>query len=235
MKHMWTLLTSSIGRKYLMALTGVALTGFVLVHMVGNLQFFLGKDALNAYAHHLQTLPLPVLWGFRLFLLACVSVHVFVGVWLKVENYLARKKGYAVEQPVQATFSSKTMIWTGLILFAFVAFHIVHFTVRVFPEKYRETVPLTVMHSGHGEEEVFDVHAMVVKGFSKPWVSVFYIFAMAALCLHLSHGASSMFQTIGFRNQHWRALFDAGAVVYGWLIFLGFISTPVAVMMGWVK
>ena len=218
------LLKSSIGKKYLMALSGFVLAGFVFGHMAGNAQIFLSPEYINAYGHKLQSLPGVILWGIRLFLLICVIVHVWTAVVLTVENRLARPDRYEKEATVEATLSSRSMPYTGLILLFFIVFHLFHFTVRNIYDY--SNLPFNL----HGET-VHDIYAMMYLGFSHWWVSVFYIACMALLCPHLSHGVSSMFQTMGWRNEKWRGILGLAAAAYGWIVFLGFISIPVAVLL----
>lgn len=221
---------SSIGKKFLMAVTGFILVGFVLVHMIGNLQIFLSPEAINAYAHHLHTLPAPVLWGFRAFLLLTVIVHVWVAIVLTRENRAA-KRALAPTRRVQASYASRTMIMSGLILLSFIVFHILHFTVRVVPENYNETVGYVATPVGHDSIPSFDVFTMMVAGFSNPLISLFYIIGMGLLCMHLTHGVSSMFQTLGVRNEGSRYTLNKAAATYGWIIFLGFASIPAGIMV----
>lgn len=211
-----------------MALTGLVLVGFVLVHMLGNLQVFLGPDTINAYGHKLQSLPPAVLWGFRVFLTVCVGVHVWMAVLLTRANRAARPEAYQAEDTVQASYASRTMPMTGAILLAFFVFHILHYTARVIFD-YSD-----MPYDLHGET-VHDIYSMMISGFSHWWVSLFYIVAMALLCVHLSHGVSSMFQSVGLRNEKWRYRLNAFATFYGWVIFLGFASIPVAVLTGVLK
>lgn len=216
-----------------MALTGLVLVGFVLVHMAGNLQLFLGPAMLNEYANSLQSLPPPVLWGGRLFLLVCVGLHVLVAVQLTARNRAARPDRYEAEDTVVASFSSRVMPVTGLIVLAFIIFHILHFTTRNIFD-YDNMV--YTLHDGTNQAVVVhDVYAMMLAGFSVWYVSLFYVVSMALLCSHLSHGVSSMFQSLGLRNERWRYTLNKLAVLYGWLIFLGFISIPVAVTLGYGK
>ncbi len=214
-----------------MALSGLVLAGFVLVHMVGNLQVFLGQEALNAYAYKLQSVP-AVLWGFRLFLLAATLTHVLTAVSLVRENRAARPAANGEEKFVQATVGSRTMGLSGAILFAFIVFHVLHYTVRVTHPEYNK-IDHYVLAKDH--KEVHDVYTMVVMGFQVKWLSALYIVCMAILCLHLTHGVSSVFQTLGLRNAAWKARLDNLAVAYGWIVFIGFISVPVAVLAGTVK
>ena len=222
---------SSIGKKYLMALSGLVLAGFVLVHMLGNLQVFQGQEALNAYAYKLQSVK-PVLWGFRLFLLAATVTHVLTAISLVRENRAARPEANSDEKIVQATVGSRTMGLSGALLFAFIVFHVLHYTVRVTHPEYNE-IPHYTLAQDH--KEVHDVYTMVVMGFQVKWLSALYIVCMAILCLHLTHGISSVFQTLGLCNAAWKARLDNLAVAYGWIVFIGFISVPVAVLAGAVK
>lgn len=216
----------SLVKKYLMALTGLVLVLFVLGHMLGNLQIFLGPEAINVYAYKLQTLPPPVLWGIRLFLLLCVAVHVWMAVLLTIENRQARPSRYAGQKMRETTFSSRVMPMTGLIILAFIIFHILHFTTQsIFPE-YKD------LHWNWDGKQIHDVSAMMIMGFSVWWISAFYILATGLLCSHLCHGFSSMFQSIGIRNEKWRRRLDGVAIAYGWIIFLGFAAIPVAVLAG---
>ena len=240
--------SSTIGRKILMALTGLVLVFFVLGHMLGNLQIFLGPDAINAYAYKLhEVLPPSALWAVRLFLLVCITVHIWMAVLLTIENRRARPLAYLKKRPVQATYASRTMRMSGIILFAFIIFHIAHYTVRTVPGMlYNEPyvldltkVPLVkdgrvVVKEGE-TVPTFNVYDMMVDGFEVWWVSAFYITATGLLCLHLTHGVSSMFQTIGLRNQLWRQRLDRLALIYGWVVFLGFAIIPAAVLSGLLK
>lgn len=241
---------SSLTKKYLMAISGLVLVGFVLGHMLGNLQVypvFGGEEGFNAYAYKLHNLPYNILWVIRGFLLACLVVHVWVAVLLVLENRRARPENYRAQDYVQASYSSRTMRWTGPILLAFIIYHLLHFTVRVGPgaeygdSELHPDVPL--MKDGHkvvdyveptsGEvvyKMTHDAYGMVISGFSSWPVSIFYIISMALLCLHLSHGVSSMFQSLGLRNKEWRKRLDRFAISYGWVVFLGFISIPIAVL-----
>lgn len=241
-------LKSTIGRKVLMALTGLVLVGFVMGHMLGNLQIFLGAEAINAYAYKLhEVLPSSALWAVRLFLLASVAIHIWAAVTLTLDNRRARPSGYDDDQVIQASYSSRTMRMSGVILLAFILFHLAHFTVRAVPGmQYEETgvieqteVPLVkkgepVLKNGE-VVMTFNVNDMMVSGFQVWWVSAFYVIATGLLCMHLAHGVSSMFQTVGLRNSLWRKRLDRLALAYGWVVFLGFAIIPIAVMGGVLK
>ncbi|MDP0500295.1 MAG: succinate dehydrogenase cytochrome b subunit [Verrucomicrobiota bacterium JB022] len=232
---------SSLFKKYLMALTGFVLVGFVCGHMLGNLQMFLHPDWINEYAYKLQHLPYGSLWVVRLVLLAAVVVHVVVAVQLVLENRRARGPlGYSAKAKLQATLASKTMRYTGLVLLAFIIFHILHFTVQSvhpeFKELHTEITGTSTLWGVHdkllplGHTEQHDVYAMVGIGFGPHfwYVSVFYIVSMALLALHLSHGVASMFQSLGLRNSVWTPRLRVLAAVIGWVVFLGFASLPTA-------
>ena len=219
--------SSSLGKKYLMALTGFVLIGFVFVHMAGNLQVLLGQDKINAYAHALQSLPMPILWGSRLFLLVCVVIHAWTAIVLIRENRAARPQSNDVEVTKRAGLSSLKMGLSGTILLFFIVFHLLHFTVRTVYPEYNDM--MTSVGAPEGEE-VHDVYTMVLAGFQHTWVSVFYIVAMFLLCGHLSHGFSSVFQSLGIRSESWRVKIDLAAKAYAWVIFLGFSIIPILVL-----
>lgn len=202
-----------------MALTGLVLVGFVLGHMSGNLLYFRGPEALDAYAKWLHDLG-PLLWVARIVLLVSVAIHLWVGISLAAENRAARAGGPEVAATRRASLASRTMPYTGIVILGFIVFHLLHFTLRKVA-----LAPEVVARADQG-----GVHQMLVEGFASVPVSAFYIVAMALLCLHLSHGVSSMFQTLGLRNERWRGPLDLAAAAYGWVIFLGFASIPVHVL-----
>jgi succinate dehydrogenase / fumarate reductase, cytochrome b subunit len=213
----------SLVKKYLMAATGLVLVLFVLGHMLGNLQIFAAAPGpINRYANFLQSLG-ELLWAVRLFLLACVAVHIWMAVLLTLENRRARPVGYKQDATVQATYASRTMIWSGFIVLAFILFHLADFTLQIIHPIFK-----SLEYADNGRR-MHDVFAMVLVGFSYPAVAAFYVFAIGLLCLHLSHGVSSMCQSLGVRNAKWRGWLDHFALAFGLLIFLGFIAVPVAV------
>ena len=217
---------SSIGKKYLMAFTGLVLFGFVTGHLIGNLQIFLPPERINAYGHLLESLG-EALWVVRLVLLACLVVHVWVAIQLTLENRAARPVGYGMDHINRATLASRLMARTGLVVLAFVIYHLMDFTLRVqHPEWGEHTFRLAngVM--------VRDVYAMVVAGFSRGGVSFFYILSVGLLSYHLSHGIGSMVQTLGLKNEKWTRGLERFAKVYCWLYFLGNAAIPLAVLGG---
>jgi succinate dehydrogenase / fumarate reductase cytochrome b subunit len=221
------MIQSSLLKKYLMALTGIVLVGFVLVHMAGNLQVLIGQEAINAYAHTLQNLPAPILWGSRLFLLVCVFVHAVTAYQLIKENRMARPRANEIEVTKRAGWASLRMGLTGSLMLAFIVFHLLHFTIRaIFPE-YNDMK--TTVGSPDGSE-IHDVYSMILAGFQVDAISIFYVICMFLLCRHLAHGVSSMFQTLGLRSERWRGKLDLAASAYGWIIFAGFSIIPVLVI-----
>jgi succinate dehydrogenase / fumarate reductase cytochrome b subunit len=249
MHNIGSFLSSTLGRKILMALSGIVLVLFVLGHMLGNLQIFMGADVINAYAYKLHhELPTELLWAVRLILLATIGVHIWAAVSLTLDNRRARPDRYDSKKTVQASYASRTMRMSGVILLAFILFHIAHFTARSVPGMQYEKVakegeesllkPIEVPLVKHGEAVVkngqpvmtFNVNDMMVSGFKVWWVSAFYIVATGLLCLHLTHGVSSMFQTLGLSNRNWRARLDRIALLYGWVVFLGFAAIPAATL-----
>ncbi len=208
-----------------MAITGLFLTGFVIVHMLGNLQIFLGQDQLNSYSEHIKDLPM-LLWSVRIFLLLTLITHMTTALKLAFENRSARPIRYAHEDTVQASFASRTMVMSGLIIFAFIIFHLLHFTFdKIHPE-------FSGLLDSTGRD---DVYSMVVLSFRDPWVAGSYILAMAILCLHLSHGVSSVFQSLGLNNENLRRKIKWAGYVVAFLIFLGNTSMPLAALLGFLK
>ena len=203
-----------------MALSGLVLAGFVLGHMTGNLLMFKGPEAINAYATWLHANP-GLLWGARIVLILSTIAHIWAGILLTLENRAAREGGPAVDATRRASLSSRTMPYSGVVILAFLVFHLLHFTFR--------QIALGGVDFGD------NVYKMVIAGFTQPAVAVFYIVSLILLCLHLSHGISSVFQTLGLRNERWRSRLDCVASLYAWIVALGFISIPLAVLSGYLK
>lgn len=219
------LFTSSIGRKWIVALTGLALLLFLLGHMSGNLVIFLGPEAFNEYAHFLHSMAHGAgLWIARLGLLAMFTLHVWFTILLARENRAARPERYRMERPVQAKTSTRLMIVSGLTILSFLVYHLLHFTVRV-PNDY-ETYQTTL----HGDP-THDAYSMVIAGFRWLPAVLFYLLGMALLCSHLHHGVASIFQTLGLRTRNNRAAIEWVGRVFAWVIFLGFVSVPLAVQL----
>src|SRR5215468_7104 len=173
--------SSSLGKKYVMAVSGFVLFAFVIGHLVGNLQVFLGPEAINRYGHFLQS-NVELLWPVRIILLTFLVVHIWAAVKLSLENKAARPVGYAVYQPKGSTYASRTMLMSGIIAFVFIVYHILHYTVQV------QYINLTGQNflTFIDPEKRHDIFKMMVVGFSNGWVSAFYILGVGLLCLHLS-------------------------------------------------
>jgi succinate dehydrogenase / fumarate reductase cytochrome b subunit len=235
------LFCSTIGRKILMAVTGVVLIAFVVGHLVGNLQVFSDPDHLNGYAHFLQSLG-PVLWAVRLGLLAVVAIHIWAATVLTLENHAARDVAYRVRHTIRATLSSRMMRWSGYVVLAFIVFHIAHFTVGYAqPGTFKENFLPYVMKGDYhvmgfpvvsAGTPVLDVHSMVVLGFRNVFVSIFYIIAVGLLSVHLLHGTDSMFQTLGWRSSRWSPALRKICIVFAALYFLGNLAIPASVLLG---
>lgn len=227
-------LGSSIGTKLVMAATGLALLGFVLAHMIGNLQVFAGPEKLNAYAATLQGLG-PVLWAMRAGLLAIFILHVWTAFRLWSANKAARPVPYAVVAPSASTYASRTMIWSGIIVLAFVVYHLAHFTFGVVQPSHFHLPDWGPANEGlPGAEPRHDVYRMVVLGFRDPVVALSYVVAQVLLGLHISHGASSVFQTAGCTSPRLDCLRRAAGPVVGLVVTLGNCSMPLAILLGLV-
>ena len=201
-----------------MAVTGVVLVGFVVVHMLGNLLLYQGPAAINAYAEKLREMP-AVLWGVRLALLVSVLLHIWAAASLTRTNMAARGVGYRERRSRESTYASRTMRWSGVILLLFIVYHLLHFTVgNVHPS----FIPGDVYHN-------------MISGFQIGIVPFFYILSMLALGLHLYHGVWSLMQTVGFSHPRYDRLRYAFAALVTAVVVLGNLSFPVAVMTGLVK
>ncbi len=236
------LFCSSIGRKIIMAVTGLILIGFVAGHLVGNLQIFQEPDHINGYGQFLHSLG-ALLWVARLVIIASVVLHIWAATALTLENKKARGTDYGFKHTIQATLASRAMRWTGYIVLAFLLYHLAHFTVGLAQTgTFKENLPHYTMGSDYrvagfvavkaGTPEVLDVYNMVVLGFQNPIVSLFYIIAVGLLSVHLLHGIDSLFQTLGLRNAKWSAGLHKIAVVLCLVYFLGNLAIPGAVLAG---
>ena len=219
--------STSIGKKAVMAVTGIVLVGFVILHLAGNLKIYLGADAFDAYARGLRELGEPILaygqalWTLRLILLAAVVLHIVAAVQLTLTSWAARPVAYTEKEAVAATYAARTMRWGGVILVLFVVYHILHFT-------------LGVVGYAPGQFQEASAYRNVVNGFRVWYVSAFYIVAQAALGLHLYHGVWSMFQTLGVDARS-NGVYRGLAVVVAVVVVVGNVSIPLAVLGGLVK
>ena len=213
MQRALTLHQTTIGKKVIMALSGAVFVGFVIGHFLGNLNLYLGPEALNGYAETLKSLG-PLLWVARIVLLAALLVHVGAAFSLWSRNKAARKSRYKQRKDLATDYAARTMYWTGPILLLFIIAHLLHFTI----------VPA---HPG-------DVYRNVVEGFSNPLVASFYIAANVALGFHLFHGIYSAFQSLGANHPRYNPLRRDVAIAISAAITLGNISFPISVLAGFV-
>ena len=216
---------SSIGKKVVMAVTGLILFGYVFVHMLGNLKIYQGADKVNAYGVFLREVgdpffaPEQALWIVRIVLLLSVVLHIVAAVQLTQMDWASRPVGYAASRKdVVASYASRTMRWGGLILALFIVYHILHLTTGTAHPSYV-----------HG-----DVYGNMVNGFRVWYVSAFYVAAMVALGLHLYHGIWSTIQTLGWRHARNDDFWRNVALVFAVLITVGNVSIPLAVLTGMV-
>jgi succinate dehydrogenase cytochrome b subunit len=216
---------SALGKKAVMALTGLVFWGFVLGHMAGNLKLFLGAEAINHYAEWLREVGEPLLprtgllWVARIVLIASLILHVHAAVALTAINRKARPQGYSRHEMQNANFAARTMRWSGFALLAFVIYHLMHMT----------------WGNAHPDFVRGDVHHNLVVAFSSGLVVAIYVIAMILLAMHLLHGLWSLFQSLGWnhpRYNPWRRVF---AVVFALVISLGFIAVPVSIALGLVR
>lgn len=207
--------TSSIGRKYLMGISGLIISGFVLAHMAGNLIILLGERAYNSYSHALVS-NLPLLYGTEIVLLLAFLTHIFMGVWLTVENKRARKGSYVrgTHGEKAANFASKSMAYQGVVLLFFVIWHLITFKYGPY---------YTVIYDG---VEMRDLFSLLVERFSDPVYVAGYFVCMVVIGVHLSHGVSSSLQSLGLNHPKYSPKIRKVSIAYGIIIALGFISQP---------
>lgn len=244
-----TLTNSTIGAKIVMAVTGVILVGFLVVHMLGNLQVYLGPDALNHYAQSLKATP-PLVWGVRGVLLVSLVAHVWAALRLKKINDAARPQPYAVPRRYRVTSpAARFMLLSGLVVLAFIVYHLLHFTVGTVQANnfnLHEVLDVATQTWVRSDNEALlaklpphmvrhDVYSMFVRGFMNPLVAGSYIVAQLLLGMHLSHAVASMLHTLGLskgtdaRERNIRVGRAIAAV-----IVLGNLSFPIAVQAGLV-
>ena len=211
-----------IGKKAVMAITGVMLVGYVFAHLLGNLQIYSADaEQINRYAGFLHNpANAAALWAARSVLLLAVALHIIAAIQLWLQNRAARPVGYVKKADLPASYAARTMIWSGPIVGAFVIFHVLHLTAGKVLE-LRELGP-----------NMPDVRYNVITGFSNPWVSGFYILAMILLCLHLYHGMWSMFQSLGISHPRYTPVVKKAAAVLAILVAVGNCSIPIAVLTG---
>jgi len=210
---------TTVFKKAIMAITGLILFVFVIGHMLGNLQIYEGREKLDAYGHFLHSVP-EILWTVRIVLLISVTLHIVTTVQLALLKSEARPIAYVKKDNSHSSYASRTMYWSGPIIAAFIVYHILHLTLGV------------AQPSVYVQGAVYD---NVVYGFQNYAISGFYILSMALLCIHLYHGAWSMFQSVGINHPRYTPMLRRFAAVMALIIFIGNVSIPVAVMIGVVK
>ncbi len=219
------LLRSTLGKKAVMAVTGLLLFGFVLVHMAGNLKLYLGAEAMNHYGEWLRTVGYPMLphggalWIARAVLLAAVGLHIWAATVLTLQSRAARPVAYERRETAVATYASRTMRWGGVIVLAFIVWHLLDLTVGTVNPAFVPGKP----------------YENLVASFSNPLVAGFYALANVLLGLHLYHGLWSFFQTLGWNHPAWNGARRSFATLFALLVTLGNVSFPLAVVLGVVK
>jgi len=212
---------SSVGRKGLVAVTGLILLLFLVGHMLGNWNQLIGQEAMNHYAATLKSMP-GLLWTARIGLLLALIVHVVFAIQLNIENRLARPQKYVVNNKVQAPVASLTMVLTGVLILVFIVFHLMHFTAGIVePDSFHLT----------DEKGRHDVYRMVLYGFSNPVFAITYIVAMFVVCFHLSHGVQSLFQSFGITNRHNRPAINKISWAIVVLLFAGLSIIPLLIVL----
>jgi succinate dehydrogenase / fumarate reductase cytochrome b subunit len=215
-----TFLGSTVGRKAVMAVTGLIMIGFVFVHMIGNMQLYLGPEALNHYAVFLHTfLHGGGIWVFRAVMVTAVVLHAWMATTLTLDSWAARPKGYRLWEAKESTYASRTLRWGGVMLALFIVYHLLHFTIG----------------SAHPDFQSGDVYHNVVAGFHVWYASAVYIAAMLVLGLHLDHGLWSLFQTLGLQHPRYKRYVRLFSHGFALLIVAGNISFPIAVLTGVVR
>jgi succinate dehydrogenase / fumarate reductase cytochrome b subunit len=211
---------SSLGKKFLMALTGLILFAFVIGHLLGNLQIFIpdGGEAIDRYGAFLQSSK-ALLWTTRILLLGAVLLHIVSAIALTAQNKAARPEPYRYKDYRDAGYAARTMMISGPLIALFVIYHLGHFTTGHFHPQFKHLA----------------VHDNMIAGFRVWWASVAYIAAMVLLGMHLYHGGWSMFQSVGLNHPRWMPLLKKGSAIVAVLITIGYISIPLAIWAGWVR
>jgi succinate dehydrogenase / fumarate reductase, cytochrome b subunit len=211
---------STIGRKVVMAVTGIIGIGFLLVHITGNMLVFKGPDAINSYSHFLHGSGAELLWVARVVLIVALILHVAAAYSLTQQSHAARPEGYTRRVPQASTLASRFMRWGGVLLLIFIIYHILHFTTGTF-------------HPG-GDYVEGDVYHNVVQSFHVWWVAAFYMVSMVFLGLHLYHGAWSSARTLSVTGDSPHPLQHRLSVAIAVVVWLGFTLVPLGVLLGWV-
>lgn len=217
-----TFISNLVGRKIIMAFTGLALSFYVVMHLLGNMSFFSGPDGINAYAKMLHSLG-PFLWIVRLVMAAALGLHMVFGIQLTLENRRSAGPKYAVSKNLSTTFAGKNMIWTGLFIAVYICYHLLHFTVQIISPEMSAGRNLDLF----GRPDVF---SMVLHSFRSTFIFGIYIASMAAVGLHLSHGLQSMIQTSGLNNERTLPVMVRIGAATAIILFLGYASIPAGII-----
>lgn len=209
---------TTVGKKAVMAVTGLLMVGYVVVHLLGNLQVFAGRERVNAYALFLKSEPV-LLWGVRIVLLVSLVLHVAAAVQLAALRREARPAAYAEKRPTVSTWASRAMLVTGAGTLAFVVYHLLHLTWGV-------------VHPAFSHE---DVYGNVVVGFLSLPVAAAYAVGLFFVGAHIYHGGGAMFRTVGVSNPRHAGGLQRAAAVAAVVLALGYVSMPIAVQLGWVR
>jgi succinate dehydrogenase / fumarate reductase cytochrome b subunit len=224
MRRVIGLYRTSVGKKFFMAVSGVILIGFLIAHMIGNLKVFMGAESFNHYAEYLREVGYPILphkaglWIFRIVLLGAVGIHMLSALQVYLQSRPARGGKYKKEDDLSFSYASRTMRWGGLIILAFVVYHLLHFTTG----------------DAHPEFIVGDAYRNVVIGFQNPWVIGAYVVALVMVTFHVYHGLWSAFQTVGANHPRYNPYRRPLALILAGVLLLGFLTVPVGVMTGTV-
>ncbi len=224
-------LTSTIGQKVLVALTGTMLVGFVIAHLIGNLKIFGGPDSLNTYGAFLKSLG-PLLWVMRFGLLAAFLLHLTLALKLRLTSDAARPVEYQFQNTIQASLASRTMPQTGLVILAFVIYHLAHYTFGMTQATPDGKSLLDLRDPLHQDRH--DIYRMTVLGFQNPYISAIYLVAQGMLAFHLSHGIASVFQTLGLSTPRLGPMFKCLAWTISLAILVGNSAIVLAVWLGFV-
>jgi len=231
--YLSAVLDSSVGSKILVALTGLGLVSFAVIHMIGNLKVFQGPDSINAYAYFLKHSLGALIWIARAGLLGIFVLHLALALRLQFRSSAARPVPYQYPGSVQATAASRTMMWSGIVVGLFIMFHLAHFTfcwvtpVETAPGKWESYLELKDSHGRH------DVYSMVVFGFSNPLLVALYTVAQLVLFVHLLHGIQSSFQTLGLKNRRFASLIKLLGFAVAFTILVGNLVIVFGVMAGY--
>ena len=218
-------LKSTILSKVVMAATGIVLVLFLCGHMAGNLQMYLGQDRMNHYAETLQGMG-ALLWVIRSVLFLCLVFHVWTSIYLKLQNMEARPVPYVKKNWVKATLTSRTMLWTGSLIFFFLLYHLLHFTLgSTNPQSFHMTDPM-------GRH---DVYSMVILGYKNVLISATYAISVVLLGFHLNHAISSAFQTLGVNHPKYNPFIHGLSVTVAVVVAVGFLSVPGGVLLGLIQ